>query len=217
MQQLSRIVSNLPSTGGRPTTRTSPDAAEAVAITILDSYGRDSVRDPDAWIDTAAAVLIHFAPEVVREAFEPGLGLQTRLKWPPKPCELREACERIVADHAARERRAMLAKHRVLIDGPQGLQPPEFYEPPTQDARDRAVAYWEEEVREELRMRELSAKAGEAPPRLSLKERQAWYENKLPELQARLQSDPIKPLSDAAKALMTRASLDRGARSDAAQ
>jgi hypothetical protein len=83
----------------------------------------------------------------------------------------------------------------------------------TQDARDRVSAHWDElrpSFKQPARWRE-----DEAPPGLTEEQRKAWYESKLPDLEKRMKASPPSPLSDAAKSLMTRASLDRGGQSDA--
>lgn len=129
---------------------------------VLGSYRSSEVNDPAVYVRTAAAVMTRFTEEIVREAFDPRAGLQTRQKWLPTVSEIREACEAVAAEHANRERRALLAKHRVLIDTPEGLRPesevdlsalrlagpaPELT---PQQMRERACERWETEVRPEL-------------------------------------------------------------------
>jgi hypothetical protein len=101
-------------------TRISPDAAEAVAAVILGSYRRADFADPDAFVSATAAVLGQFSEPVVRQAFDPRSGLQTQQKWPPTVAEVRDACERVLAEQQNRERRAYLSEHRVIIDTPRG-------------------------------------------------------------------------------------------------
>lgn len=98
----------------------SPDAAEAIAAVIFGSYRRGDFTDPDRFLSGTAAILGEFPERVVAEAFDPRTGLQTRQKWPPNQAEVREACERVLAEHKNRERRAHLNEHRVLVDTPRG-------------------------------------------------------------------------------------------------
>jgi hypothetical protein len=114
------------------------------------------------YIRVAAAVMTGFTEEIVRAAFDPRTGLQTRQKWLPTVSEIREACEAVAAERAVRAHRAQLAQHRVLVDTPEGLRPESKVDrnvlrlvgPPgeltPQELRDQAVARWENEVRPEL-------------------------------------------------------------------
>src|SRR4051812_27346679 len=106
MRQLSKIAFGKPSRAERRTTLTSPAAAEAVAVRLLDCFGRATVGDPDVWIDETAAILMRYDETIVAEAFRPGVGLQSRSKFLPDRPDIREACEAVAAEYAARERQA---------------------------------------------------------------------------------------------------------------
>jgi hypothetical protein len=89
----------------------------------MSAYRSHDVDDPRGFVANAVAVLQRYPETVVEEVCRPGYGIQTRIKWPPSQAELREACERVAGERANRERRALLNKHRVLLDTPQGLKP----------------------------------------------------------------------------------------------
>jgi hypothetical protein len=162
MQHISKIAFEKPSSAEKRTTLTSPAAAEAVAVRLLDCFGRASVGDPDIWIDEVAAILMRYDEAIVAEAFQPGVGLQSRCRFLPDMPDIREACEAVAAERARVARREQLARHRVLIDTPLGLLPESEVDPSVlllagppveltpQELRNRAVARWENEVRPEL-------------------------------------------------------------------
>jgi hypothetical protein len=155
------------------------------------------VDDPEGYVTNALAVLTRYPEAVVKEVCEPGAGIQTRIKWPPTQSELREACERVAGEHASRERREMLATHRVLIDTPQGLRPETeaASEKPTQEERDRAVARWENEIRPQMQALGREPKPNGPPPGMTDDQRREWYERRLETLKGR----PLPKLSDEAK------------------
>jgi hypothetical protein len=133
-------------------------------------------------------VLCRYPEAIVAEVCGPGVGIQTRQKWLPTVSELREACEQVLAERQARERRELLGRHRVLIDTPRGLAPETQSEKPSQEARDRAVAYWER------------IKAG-----FEGEQRKQAIGRRLEELQGQ----PLPPLSEAAKASLGLGAFDR--------
>lgn len=143
---------------------------------VLGSYRGAEVNDPKLYVAGCVAVFRRFSSEVVAAVCEPGSGIQTRRKWLPTVSELREACEQALAKRQARERRELLGKHRVLIDTPHGLAPEAeaVAEKPSQEARDRAVAYWESiksgfegERRKQAISRRLEELQGQPLPKLS--------------------------------------------------
>ncbi|MFL5063419.1 MAG: hypothetical protein ACJ8FU_08450 [Xanthobacteraceae bacterium] len=101
---------------------------------LLAGQRRGEAEDPDGYVASIAAVLAYYPPSVVQAVTHPVHGLQTRLDWLPKPAELKRACE---AEAAAQHRRSKLEAQR---NAPKLPPPPE----PTQEARERAVARWEE-------------------------------------------------------------------------
>lgn len=135
--------------------------AEKCALIIFGAYNRSDVGDPEIFVANTIAMLAQFPEAVMTEVCSPRTGIQTRIKWPPKPPELREWCERISAEHANSERRAMLNRHGALIDTPRGPEPLDAPELTPQELRDRAVARWENEVRPEL----VARRNGEAKPK----------------------------------------------------
>jgi hypothetical protein len=175
-----------------------PTSARAYALSLLGSYRGNEVDDPRVYTVNAVAVLCRYPEAIVAEVCGPGVGIQTRSKWLPTVSELREACEHAVAERQARERRELLAKHRVLIDTPRGLAPEASPNPekPSQEARARAVAYWEQ------------VKAGFAG-----EQRKQVITRRLEELQGQ----PLPPLSEAAKASLGLGAYDRAPIPEAAE
>jgi hypothetical protein len=192
-----------------------PVKAKMFSLNILGSYRNSDVDDPKIYVTNAAAVLCRYPELVAAEVCAPGSGIQARQKWLPTVSELREACEAALAEHQARERRAMLAKHRVLIDTPHGPQPEAEAEKPSQEARDRAVAHWQQAVRPSLQTQEVTADRIGEPPGLTEDERRRWYQHKADAMRAR-SHEPLPKLSEAALQIMSRASIDRGGYADAA-
>jgi hypothetical protein len=125
-QSIGTVVAKPSQTSSRDERRPtlcSAEAAEALALLVLGSYANTKVNDPETFVSAAAAVIGGFTEAIAREALNPRTGLQTRSKWLPHISEIREALEKVAGEHAARERRALLAKHRVLLDTPYGLRP----------------------------------------------------------------------------------------------
>lgn len=150
--------------------------AEKCALVIFSAYNRADYNEPELFVANAVTMLAQFSEAVMSEVTNPRTGIHTRLKWPPKLPELREWCERVEAEHKARERRELLARHRVLIDTPHGLVPEAEApsEKPSQEARDRAVAHWEEvkagfegEKRKQATAGRLEELHGQTLPKLS--------------------------------------------------
>lgn len=74
------------------------------------------------------------------EICHPQTGMQVRIKWPPTPVEIREAGDIALDRKLARERRAQLSKHRVLLDTPYGMKPEEEAAPILQAEREQVIA-----------------------------------------------------------------------------
>jgi hypothetical protein len=153
-----------------------PLKARAYAIALLGSYRSTEVDDPAVYAANSAAVLCRYPEHIVAEVCGPGTGIQTRQKWLPTVSELHAACEQALGEQVARERRELLAKHRVLIDTPYGPKPEEEAARISQEARDRAVARWEEikagfegEKRRKARARRLEELQGQPVPGISAK------------------------------------------------
>jgi hypothetical protein len=141
------------------------------------------VSDPDLYIASMAAVLSRFPERVVRAVCDPGTGLQTRQKWLPRQSEVREACEAALAEEAYRDRRTMLSRHGALRHGPSGLEPLADEQLTPQEARDRAVARWENEVRPSMQRTE--PRPGDPPPGLTDDQLREWHCGQLKRLAAR--------------------------------
>jgi hypothetical protein len=185
-----------------------PVKAKVFSLNLLGSYRSSEVDDPKVYVTNAAAVLCRYPEWVAAQVCGPGTGIQTRQKWLPTVSELREACEAAVAEHQARERRAQLARHRVLIDTPYGPKPEAEAEKPSQEARDRAIAHWEQNVRPTLQVQEVKADRKGEPPGLNEDERRRWYQHKADAMRAR-SHEPLPKLSAEALAIMGRPSIDR--------
>jgi hypothetical protein len=120
-----RISSAAALRNGRPESETEEriGAAERHALVLLSGYRRIDCDDPENWTTNAVAVLARYPEAVMAELCHPQSGLQTRIKWPPTSQEIREAGDIAMDRYLARERRAQLAQHRVLLNTPRGLLP----------------------------------------------------------------------------------------------
>jgi hypothetical protein len=152
------------------------EQAKAAALLILGSYRSGDLADPRQFVANTISVLRRYAPDIVAEVCHPETGIQTRQKWLPMPSEVREACEQVFLAKLQRERRVLLNTHRVLVDTPRGLRPEAeaATEKPSQEARDRAVAHWEQikasfegEKRKKAQARRLEELSGQPLPKLS--------------------------------------------------
>jgi hypothetical protein len=150
--------------------------AEQCVRVVFGAYNRADFHDPQMFVANTVALLSQYHEAVMREVCDPRTGIQTQLKWPPKVSEFREWCQRVSAEHEARERRVFLNTHRVLIDTPHGPRPESELasERPSQEARDRAVAHWEKikagfegEKRKAAQSRRLEELSGQPRPMLS--------------------------------------------------
>lgn len=194
------------SNGSNRPTLCSPHSAEAVAVLILGSYRGGEVQDAAIYVRATAAVLTGYSEKIVRKAFDPKNGLQTRQKWLPTVSEVRDACEGAAAELAAQERRAMLAKHRVLLDTPKGLRPESEVVPDAlrlagpvsseteAERRQRAYDYGMR-VKAELKAAGADPDPNKAPTGLTEDARRAWYaariEANLAELAGRHAAQPV--------------------------
>lgn len=150
---------------------------------IFGAYNRSEFSDPELAVANMVTMLAQYPAAVMTEACNPRTGIQARSKWPPKLSELRDECERVAGEFAACERRELLAKHRVLIDTPFGPRPEAEVEKASQEARDRAVSHWENEVRPTLKQPPKPS-ADEPPPGLTDDQRREWFERRLEALKA---------------------------------
>jgi hypothetical protein len=67
------------------------EAAERHAAVMLSAYRKIDCDDPEAWTTATVAVLARYPDDVMAEICHPQSGIQTRIKWPPVPQEIREA------------------------------------------------------------------------------------------------------------------------------
>lgn len=86
---------------------------------LMASYRKTDYQNPEGFIATLVAILEEYPPEIVEYVTDPKTGLQRRLKWPPTPAEVVEACGAEIAW------RIKTARNSNLLPVPR-LQPPRF-------------------------------------------------------------------------------------------
>lgn len=59
---------------------------------LMSSYRKADYHDPEGFIATLGALLEQYDPAIVEYVTDPLTGIQRRLKWPPSPAEVVEAC-----------------------------------------------------------------------------------------------------------------------------
>jgi hypothetical protein len=103
---------------------------------LLGCYRRGEVSDEEIFTRGVISVLCDFPEAIVRGVTNPARGLPAKLKWLPTLAEVREACE---AAHAPELRAAQRERQRA--EQQQGrLAAPTV----TPDARQKAIAHWEQ-------------------------------------------------------------------------
>jgi hypothetical protein len=116
------------------------EAAERHAAVMLSAYRKIDCDDPEAWTTATVAILARYPADVMAELCHPQSGIQTRIKWPPVPQEIREHGDIAMDRKLARDRRAQLAQHRVLLNTPRGLLPEPVAAPILEEERKRTAA-----------------------------------------------------------------------------
>jgi hypothetical protein len=109
-----------PLLGSQPDRQAREAYAEKCAAILISAYRKADCENPEMWLTNAVTMLGQYPGAVMAEVCNPRSGLQTRSKWLPTIAEIREACDRVLAEHQARERRTHLNEHRVLVDTPRG-------------------------------------------------------------------------------------------------
>lgn len=59
---------------------------------LMASYRLDDYQNPEGFLATVATILAEYPQEIVEYVTDPRTGLQRRLKFPPSPAEVVEAC-----------------------------------------------------------------------------------------------------------------------------
>lgn len=91
------------------------------ATAMLGFYRKDDAWDPEMFLTGISAVLAKYPREIIEKVTHPADGLPSKLKFPPTPAEVKEACEHEMIpirrrdDHEARER-ARLRNREPEID-----------------------------------------------------------------------------------------------------
>lgn len=83
------------------------------AAAMYACYRSDGAANPEMFLAAAASILADFPEDVILYVTDPRTGLPGKIKWPPQPAEVREAClDR--ANYLARldEREERLARQR---------------------------------------------------------------------------------------------------------
>jgi hypothetical protein len=60
-------------------------------------YRKAEADDATIFLDAAAAILSDYPDEVILLVTDPRTGIPGKLKWPPQPSEVKEACEAAMA------------------------------------------------------------------------------------------------------------------------
>ena len=60
---------------------------------MFSCYRKADADTPEIFLDAAAAILAEYPDEIIVRVTDPRVGLPSRLKWPPQPSEIKEACE----------------------------------------------------------------------------------------------------------------------------
>ena len=188
--------------------------AKAFTLTLLGAYRSSDVDDPQVFVSNCIAILTGYSEEVAAAVCHPRTGIQRRLKWPPTVAELVEACDREAGEIANRERRALLNRHRVLLDTPFGLKPeaeglallqgPDAQRRLTPEEREALAERVQREVHAAAaaqRKKDTPPRDDVPPPELSDPDSQKlWYEYRLEVLRKRYAAEPTPVLSEAARA-----------------
>jgi hypothetical protein len=188
--------------------------AKAYTLTLLGAYRSSDVDDPQVFVANTVTVFCGYSEDIVGAVVHPLTGLPGRLKWPPTVAEVKEACDREAGEIANRERRALLNKHRVLLDTPYGLKPeadglallqsPDAQRRLTPEEREALAERVQREIRaaaEAQRAKDIPPREDIPPPELSDPDAQKlWYEDRLEMLRKKYAVEPLPKLSPVAKA-----------------
>lgn len=90
MDQFNHIPDNQPSSKPRP--KSDGEWVLGRVELLMSSYRKADYHDPMGFVATLAAILEEYDPEIVEYVTDPKTGIQRRLKWPPSPAEIVEAC-----------------------------------------------------------------------------------------------------------------------------
>jgi hypothetical protein len=78
--------------------------------------------NPEIFITAIVTILMHYPVKVVEEVVDPFFGLPSKLKYPPTPYDVRQACEEV----ATREYRIARALARPMVPYiPHSARPPD--------------------------------------------------------------------------------------------
>lgn len=81
------------------------------ATLMFGCFRRDDAADPEIFLDAAIAILTDYPNDVIMAVTDPRTGIPGRQKWPPQPCEVKDACEAIEAPRRReREREERIAR-----------------------------------------------------------------------------------------------------------
>jgi hypothetical protein len=62
---------------------------------LLGSYRTGEANDPDVYVAAVVRVLSGYPMEIVNRVIDPLTGIPSKIKWLPKPFEIKQACEEI--------------------------------------------------------------------------------------------------------------------------
>jgi hypothetical protein len=101
----------------RPLPKCDPEYALARVDLLMGSYRKSDYHNVQTFIATLTEILAQYPPEIVEYVTDPKTGLQRRLKFPPTPAEVVEACAAEIAW------RTKIARNSSLSPAPR-LPPP---------------------------------------------------------------------------------------------
>lgn len=93
--QQARRLAGLPSEYGAANLQSRGDLAFCLdrARMMFGFYRRDEANDPETYASGVAAILSDYPRSIIEYVTDARTGIPSKLKWPPSPAEVKEACE----------------------------------------------------------------------------------------------------------------------------
>lgn len=88
----------------KPSTKSDPVWVLSRVQLLMSAYRKADYHDPEGFIATLGVILEQYPPEIVEYVTSPLTGIQRRLKFPPSPAEVVEACAAEI-DHQVKVQR----------------------------------------------------------------------------------------------------------------
>jgi hypothetical protein len=77
----------------QPCRKSDPDWVLGRVDLLMSAYRKADYHNPAGFIATIGAILEQYDQAIVEYVTDPRTGIQRRLKWPPSPAEVVEACD----------------------------------------------------------------------------------------------------------------------------